>query len=134
MVELNPLGEYYKLIRLCGCGSGLPSSWCKNEKQTDVKACDRCKGELLHKIFEEKLTDFFLNWIDNLLSDDNLGYEWVWEDYLAEKKLERIKELEKAKQKLSTDQFLVRDPFDKESFILVPKDYAETVLQNGKMI
>ena len=134
MTKLNPIGEYYKLISQCGCGSGSTSSWYKDERQVDVKACDKCKPNLLYKIFDERYLQCFDNWVDNLLAETNPCWEWVWENILKEKKCKQIKGLEQAKQKQTEDDILIPCPNDKTVYILIPKDYAESVLTNGKMI
>jgi hypothetical protein len=134
MTELNPLGKYYQLIHQCGCGSGLTSSWYKDERQKDVKACEKCKPKLLYKIFDDRYLDCFEHWRDNLLAETNPGWEWVWEDVLIENNCEQIKGLEEAKQKQTENQILIQDPHDDNVYILVPKDYAEVVLEKGKMI
>ena len=133
MTELNPIGEYYKLISQCGCGSGLTATWCKNERLVDVKACDKCKPNMLYNIFDERYLQCFDNWVDNLLAETNPGWEWVWEDLLKEKKCERTKDLAEAKQKQKENKILILDPHDDKFYILIPKKYAETVLLHGKM-
>jgi hypothetical protein len=126
------------------CESGLVSSWYKDYKGTDIKACDRCKPKLLYKIFDEKYLDLFEDWMGKILLDPPpLGYEWQWEDLLKEKGCEQVVGLEAAKRKRKEDQILIRcpngdaitmDPGDRSVHILVPKSYAELVLQNGKMV
>lgn len=111
------IGEYYQLIRQCACGSGLLSSWCKDEKGVDVKACDRCKPKLLHKIFDEKYMDLFEEWLGSLFSEQAAkGYEWVWEDLLKEKGCLQVVGLEAAKQKQSEDQILIACPNGKDIY------------------
>jgi hypothetical protein len=143
-VSLN-LGEYYQLVCQCGCESGLVSSWYKNEKGAPVKACDRCKPKLLFKIFDERYLNLFEDWAGKILFADPapLGYEWQWEDLLKEKGCEQVVGLEAAKQKQNDDQILIpcpngdvisMDPGDRSVHILVPKTYAELVLENGKMV
>jgi hypothetical protein len=136
MSDLGPLGRYYKLIRQCGCGSGLVSSWYKDPKNIDIKACDRCKPKLLYSIFDERYTDLFEGWLLSLFCEKAAdGYEWVWQDLLKEKGCERVVGLDQAKQKQSDDQVLIACPHNKQNFyILVPKEYAELVLENGRMI
>jgi hypothetical protein len=137
------IGEFYKLTRQCGCGSGLVSSWYKDERGTDVKACDRCKPELLHKIFEDKYLDIFEEWMGSLFSEKCVSYEFVWEDLLKEKGCQQIVGLESAKKQQKQDQILISCPNGKDIYvsegdasvhILVPRSYAELVLENGKMI
>lgn len=139
------LGEYYQLIRQCSCESGLVSSWYKNEMGVDVKACDRCKPKLLFKIFDDKYLDLFEDWAAKAMFDKDppLGHEWQWEDLLKEKGCEQVVGLEAAKQKQNGDQILIpcpngdvitQRPGDNSVHILVPKSYAELVLENGKMV
>lgn len=138
------IGEFFQLIKQCGCGSGLVSSWYKDYKGVDVKACDRCKPAFLHEIFENKYMDLFENWLGDILHDPPPeGYEWTWEDLLKEKGCEQVVGLEQAKSKQTPDQILIscpngkvisQDPGDRSVYILVPKSYAELVLENGKMI
>jgi hypothetical protein len=140
---MTTLGEFYQIIRQCGCGSGLVSSWCKDEKGVDVKACDRCKPKLLHKIFDEKYMDLFEGWLGDILHDPPPdGYEWQWEDMLKEKGCEQVLGLENAKMKQTHDQILIPCPNGKNIYvkegdasvhILVPKEYAEKVLKEGRM-
>ena len=137
------IGEFYKLIRQCACGSGLVSSWYKDEKGIDVRLCDKCRIETLHKIFEEKHMDLFEEWLGTMFDEQAAeGYEWVWEDLLKEKGCEQVVGLEAAKQKQSKDQILIpcpngkvisNDPGDMSVHILVPKSYAEQVLLDGRM-
>lgn len=137
------IGEFYQLIRHCGCGSGLISDWCKDEKGTDIRICDRCKPAVLHKIFEEKHTDLFEEWIGSLFLEQVAdGYEWVWADLLKKHGCEQVVGLEPAKQKQNENQILIACPNgndiyskleDNMVYILVPKSYAEVVLKNGKM-
>jgi hypothetical protein len=137
------IGEFFQLIQHCGCGSGLLSTWCKDEKGTDIKACDSCKPKLLYKIFDEKYMDLFEEWMGTLFNEKAAeGYEWVWEDLLKEKGCEQVVGLEAAKNKLSQDQFMIpcpngsvisMDPGDRTVHILVPKSYAELILKRGKM-
>jgi hypothetical protein len=137
------IGEFYKLIRQCACGSGLVSSWYKDEKGIDVRLCDRCRIKTLHKIFEEKHMDLFEEWLGTLFDEKAAeGYEWVWADLLKEKDCEQVVGLEAAKQKQSNDQILIacpngnvisNDPGDMSVHILVPKNYAEQVLLHGRM-
>jgi len=137
------LGEFYQLIRHCACGSGLISDWCKDEKGTDIRICDRCKPKVLHKIFEERYMDLFEGWLGSLFSvEPATGYEWVWADLLKEKGCEQVVGLEAAKRKQSKDQILIACPNGKDIYsdlednsvyILVPKSYAEVVLKNGRM-
>jgi hypothetical protein len=137
------IGEFYQLIRQCGCGSGLISDWCKDEKGTDIKICDRCKPGVLHKIFEEKHMDLFQEWLSSLFSEQaDDGYEWVWADLLKEKGCEQVVGLDEARNKLSRENFLITCPNGKDIYskledntvyILVPKSYAEEVLKVGKM-
>lgn len=129
MNEPSPLVKYYQLIRQCGCGSGLISEWYKNQKLVDVKACDKCKHKLLYEIFNDKYLDFFENWLGGIFNETNPGWEWVWEDFLKEKNCTKIKEVKGEKGKI-----LIEDPHAKENYILVPEEYAEIVLRNGKMI
>ena len=137
-------GEFYQLIRQCGCGSGLVSFWYKDEKRVDVKACERCKPKLLHKIFEDRYLDLFEEWLGSLFSVDP-GYEWVWEDLLKERGCEQVVGLEEAKR--SRDgRILISCPngdslqpqhsnlADRSVHILVPCEYAERVLCEGRMV
>ena len=135
MTEPNALGQYYQLINRCRrCNSGLTSSFYKNERQEDVRACDKCRPEILCQIFDYKYLDLFEYWRDNCLADDTIGWEWAWDDLLKEKKCIRIKSLEEARQKQTEDHILIQDPDNEEAHILVPKEYAEAVLKNGKMV
>ena len=136
------MGEFYQLTRQCGCGSGLVSSWYKDEKGVDVKACDRCKPKLLHKIFEDRYLDLFQNWIDNMFAETNPGWEWVWQDLLKEHGCEQVTGLERTRHKCTADHIIVSCPHgkniytkeqDNDVYILVPKEYAETVLKSGRM-
>jgi hypothetical protein len=137
------IGEFYKLIRQCACGSGLVSSWYKDEKGIDVRLCDKCRIKTLYKIFDEKYMDLFEEWLGTLFDEKAAeGYEWVWEDLLKEKGCEQVVGLETAKQKQSNDQILItcpngnvisNDPGDMSVHILVPKSYAEQVLLHGRM-
>jgi hypothetical protein len=137
------IGEFYQLIRQCGCGSGLLSSWCKDYKGVDVKVCDKCKPGVLHKIFEKKHMDLFQEWLGSLFLEQVAdGYEWVWADLLKEKGCQQIVGLESAKQQQKQDQILITCPNgkdiyskleDNKVYILVPKSYAEEVLKAGKM-
>ena len=38
------------------------------------------------------------------------------------------------KQKQSQNQILISCPHNKEHYILVPKEYAESVLENGRIV
>ena len=135
MADLGPLGRYYQLIRQCGCGSGLTSSWYKDSKEIDVKACDRCKPKLLYSIFDEGYMDLFEGWLLSLFCEKaEDGYEWVWQDLLKEKGCEQVMGLEQAKKKQSQNQILISCPHNKEHYILVPKEYAESVLENGRIV
>lgn len=137
------IGEFFKLIRQCACGSGLVSSWYKDEKGIDVKLCDKCRIKTLHKIFEEKHMDLFEEWLGSLFSEQaDDGYEWVWADLLKEKGCQQIVGLKSAKQQQKQDQILITCPNGKDIYskledntvyILVPKSYAEEVLNVGKM-
>lgn len=135
-------GEFYKLTHQCGCGSGLVSSWYKDEKKVDVKACESCKPKLLYRIFEDRYLDIFQNWINNLLSDRNPGFEWVWEDLVKEKGCEQVVGLEEAKRRRDgrimiscpNGDKITRDLGDRSVHILVPVEYAEKVLENGTML
>ena len=137
------IGEFYQLIRQCGCGSGLISDWCKDDKGTDIRICDRCKPAVLYKIFEEKHMDLFEEWLGSLFSEQAAeGYEWAWAGLLKEKGCEQVVGLEPAKQKQNEDQILITCPNGKDIYskledntvyILVPKSYAEVVLKNGKI-
>lgn len=99
----------------------------------------------LYKIFDEKYLDLFEDWSSKILFADPapLGYEWQWEDLLKEKGCEQVVGLEAAKQKKNEDQILIpcpngdvitTNPGDNSVHILVPREYAEQVLQNGKML
>jgi hypothetical protein len=131
------------LIRQCACGSGLVSSWYKDEKGIDVKLCDRCRIKTLYNIFDEKYMDLFEEWLGTLFNEKAAeGYEWVWEDLLKEKGCEQVVGLEAARSKLSPDQIMITCPNGKDIYskledttvyILVPKSYAELVLLSGKM-
>ena len=136
------MGEFYRLTRQCACGSGLVSSWYKDEKGVDVKACERCRSKLIYRIFEDRYLDIFQNWIDNLLAETNPGFEWVWGDLVKEKGCLQVVGLEEAKRRQAEDQIMIpcphgdkinRDPGDKSVHILVPLEYAEQVLKAGKM-
>jgi hypothetical protein len=110
------IGEFYQLIRQCGCGSGLLSTWCKNEKGTDLKACDRCKPQLLRRIF----ASLELN-------------ERELDDLLKEKGCEKVC-LSSAQIRQKQDHVLISFPNGKLDYVLVPKSYAEEVLKAGKII
>lgn len=55
------------------------------------------------------------------------------EDLLKEKNCERTNDLAEAKQKQKENKILILDPHDDKFYILIPKEYADTVLLNGKM-
>jgi hypothetical protein len=138
------IGEFFQLIQQCGCGSGLLSTWYKDEKGSDTKACAKCRPKLLYKIFDEKYMDLFEEWLGTLFNEKAAeGYEWVWEDLLKEKGCEQVVGLEAAKRKQKEDQILIacpngnvisQDPGDRSVHILVPAEYAESVLRAGKMV
>lgn len=141
---MTTLGEFYKMIRHCACGSGLISDWCKDEKGADIRICDRCKPAVLQKIFAEKHMDLFEEWLGGLFSPEpSTGYEWVWRDLLKEKDCEQAVGLEAARKNLTSDHFLFVCPNGKDIcskledttvYILVPRSYAEAVLKEGKMV
>jgi hypothetical protein len=138
------IGEYYQLNLHCPCGSGLVSSWCRDERGRRARACDGCKPALLHRIFDDRYLDLFEDWAGKILFDPPpLGYEWQWEDLLKEKGCEQVVGLEEARRRLQEDQVMIpcpngdkisMDPGDMSVHILIPKSYAELVLQNGRMV
>jgi hypothetical protein len=144
---LDSQGNFYRLAHRCPCGSDLTSHWCKDEKGGDVRACERCKPKLLHRIFDEKLIAIFDKWRgDFLLDPPPLGYEWQWEDLLKEKGCEQVVGLEQAKRQWKRGDFLIADPYgetldpaykdsaDRSVYILVAREYADRVLADGKMV
>jgi hypothetical protein len=144
---VTSLGDFYRLCHSCPCGSGLVSDWCRDEKGGDVRACERCKPKLLHRIFESKHMDIFEEWLGALMLDPPpLGYEWQWEDLLKEKGCEQVVGLEQAKRQWKRGDFLIADPYgetldpaykdsaDRSVYILVPREYADRVLADGKMV
>lgn len=107
-------------------------------------ACDSCKSDLLYHIFDEKHLDIFQGWTETILLDPPpLGYEWQWEDYLKERGCEQVVGLKAATERKG-DHFVVNDPNgeslahwnsqDRSVRILVPREYGEKVLQEGRMI
>lgn len=99
---------------------------------------------LLYRIFEEKHLEIFRVWNESILLDPPpLGYEWQWEDFLKERGCEQVVGLEEARSKKG-DHFLIDDPNgeslshwnsdDRSVRILVPREYGESVLREGKMI
>lgn len=133
MEGLNPMGEFYRRGHLCPCGSGLVSDQCRDERGADVKACERCKPALLYRILEDRHLDIFEDWISKLLDDPGpLGYQWQWEDLLKEKGCEQVASLEEAAR--GEGHFTVRDPYGEEGYVLVPREYGERVLKEGRMV
>lgn len=127
----------------CQCGGQNPAK-CKDEKGEEVFACESCKSDLLYRIFEEKHLDIFQEWIETILLDPPpLGYEWQWEGYLKERGCEQVVGLKAATERTG-DHFLVDDPNgdslahwqaqDSSVRILVPREYGEKVLKEGRMI
>jgi len=99
----------------------------------------------LYEIFDDKYLDLFEDWAGKAMFDEDppLGYEWQWEDLLKEKGCEQVVGLEAARQKQNEDQILIPCPNgdvitqrsgDNSVHILVPKSYADLVLENGKMV
>lgn len=127
---MSNLTDHFNNIHQCSCGSGLISSFYKNEKQQDEKACDKCKHKLLFKIFDEHFLDIFEKWLPELMFNEipPLSYEYQWQDLLQEKNCIRIKEI-----KNMQDHILIKCPEDKEFNIYVPNDLAEKVLLKGKL-
>lgn len=134
------IGEYYQLISQCGCGSGLVSSWCRDDNGVDVKACDRCSPGLLRRIFERKYAELFEEWLGGAFSAPVVDHEWRWEDLLRERGCEQVVGLEEAKRRRE-DRFLIPCPSrevmgpesaDRTVHILVPRELAERVLREGK--
>lgn len=135
------IGEYYQLIRQCGCGSGLVSSWYKSEDGVDVKLCDRCSPSVLCKIFEKKYAELFEGWLGSLFSAPVVDHEWQWEDLLREVGCEQVVGLKAAKRRRG-DRVLIpcpsrevmgSDSVDRTVHILVPREFAESVLREGKI-
>lgn len=129
----------------CPCGGGLNPERCRDEKGEEVFACESCKSDLLYRIFEEKHLDIFQEWTETILLDPPpLGYEWQWEDYLKERGCEQVVGLKAATERTG-DHFLIDDPNgeslasehvdsrDRSVRILVPREYGERVLKEGKM-
>lgn len=141
---MSSQGDFYRMAHLCPCGSGLVSDWCRDERGAEVRACERCKLGLLHRIFEDRLLDIFEDWMSKILFDPPpLGCEWQWEDLLKEKGCEQVVGLEEAKRRRKPGQFLIpcpngdkisMDPGDRSVHILVPREYGDRVLSAGKMV
>jgi hypothetical protein len=129
---------------ICPCGSDLVPDRCRDEKGEEVFACESCKPGVLHRIFDEKYLDIFQEWTDTILLDPPpIGYEWQWEDFLKERGCEQVVGLDEAIRRKGANHFLVDDP-NGESFahwgapdrsvrILVPREYGERVLKEGRM-
>ena len=108
-----------------------------------MKACERCKSKLLYRIFERKYLEFFESWMGTMFSEEPIkGYEWQWADLLVEKGCKQVVGLEDAKRRRG-DRIMIAcpngdlinmEPGDKSVHILVPKDYAEAVLGNGRIV
>lgn len=144
---MDDLGKFYSRSHECPCGSGRVSDWCRDEKGSEVRACERCKPDLLHRIFEDRYLDIFEEWMATILLDPPpLGYEWQWEDLLKEKGCEQVVGLEEAKRRRKPGQLMIPcpngnslspehwDAVDSSVHILVPSEYAESVLAMGKMV
>lgn len=144
---MDAQGEFYQRSHHCPCGSGLVSDWCRDERGAEARACDRCKPDLLHRIFDERYLDIFEDWASKIFFDPPpLGYEWQWEDFLKERGCRQVVGLEEARSQRGEGEFLVAcpngnslspehwDSEDSSVHILVPRDYGERVLGEGKMI
>lgn len=129
----EPLVRWLNIVHQCPCGSGLLSTWYKDEHQKDIKACNKCKVGIIFKIFEEYFIDIFENWLAGLMFADRgkapIGYEFQWEDFLKEKKCIRSKET-----KSGPDYIVIRCPENEELYIQIPKEYAEKTLLEGKIV
>jgi len=127
----------------CRCGGQNPAK-CRDEKGEEVFACESCKPDLLFRIFEEKHLDIFQGWAETILLDPPpLGYEWQWEDFLKERGCEQVVGVAAVR---AGDHFIIDDPNglslapehvnsqDRSVRILVPREYGESVLMEGRMI
>ena len=129
----------------CPCGSGLAPDRCRDEAGSGVWACDRCKPDLLFRIFEDRYIDLFEEWAASILSDPPpVGWEWKWEDLLKEKGCEQVVGAESALNRLG---FVVipcphgeslrpehQGKRDRSVRIVVPLEYADRVLVAGEMV
>ncbi|NDD54009.1 hypothetical protein EBZ39_09050 [bacterium] len=99
----------------------------------------------LFKIFDDKYLDLFNDWAAKAMFDKDppLGHEWQWEDLLKEKGCEQVVGLEAARKKQKEDQILIpcpngdlitTNPGDNSVHILIPREYADRVLENGRMV
>lgn len=52
--KLNPIGEFFKLIRQCPCGSDEPFSWEKDNGDKEIKVCKVCRNKLGQNTKENK--------------------------------------------------------------------------------
>jgi len=140
--KLNPMGEFYRRAHLCPCGSGEVSDFYKDIDGSEVRACGKCKPKLLGRILEEKFMDIFEEWTKSFLSfPSTLGYQWQWEDFLKENGCERVIGLKEAVARRG-EGFLIRCPCgdalepgleDPSAHVLVPAEYAERVMAQGRM-
>lgn len=142
---MNEQGKFYEMAHECPCGSGLLCEWYKDERGEDARACGRCRGELLFRIFDSRYLDLFEEWWVDLFKDPPpLGYEWQWEDLLKEKGCEQVVGAEEARRRKG-DRIMIPCPNgdslspehwqseDNSVHIMVPAEYAERTLKEGRM-
>lgn len=131
----------------CPCGSGLPPDPCRGLKGEEVRACESCKPGLLYLIFEDKHLEIFEGWMGAIFDDPApLGYQWQWEDFLKERGCEQVVGLKEAGRRRRPDYVMIACPNgdslapdhwqaeDRSVHILVPREYAERVLSEGRMV
>lgn len=132
---------------ICSCGSGMASDPCRDERGRGVGACEVCKPDLLRRIFEDRYLDIFEGWMGSLFDDPPpLGYEWQWQDLLKEKGCEQVVGVGEAKRRLGPGHVMIACPNgdslsperlrseDRSVYILVPREYADRVLSEGRMV
>lgn len=129
----------------CPCGSRMLYEWYKDERGREARACERCKIDLLFRIFDSKYLDLFEGWVADLFKDPPpLGHEWQWEELLIEKGCEQVIGLDEAVKRKgnrimipcpSGDSLAVEheESADVSVHILVPVEYAEMALKEGLM-
>jgi hypothetical protein len=112
-MPLNSMGEFYKLDQAVRVWQRPGVKLVQGLQGRRLwKACERCKPEFLHKIFEDRYMGLFKNWLGDILHDPPPeGYESGLGGFVERKGLRgRLLDLEAAKQKHGTDQILIACP------------------------
>ena len=113
-----PLGRFYERTHACPCGSGRIASWYIDEKQEQVRACERCRPLLLTRLLAASLRERF-------------GSDQAAMDFLTAQGCTFIDGIVEANRRQSPEAMLARCPLRPEQFVLVPKGLAERVLTGG---